>query len=129
MSTSESDRSLLELAAKAAGLWHPRYELSAAGHGNIYHNNGIDPSKFWNPLIDDGDAFRLAVQLGLIINFSPREDRRSHTVVIHSGLSIIEESCDNGREAAARRASVGAAAAIGERGSWMKFLADCKSEP
>lgn len=49
-----SDRELLELAAKAAGIDHRR--LPDAW-----------PERFdddqWNPLIDDGDALRLAVKL------------------------------------------------------------------
>ena len=127
MSTNESEQELLELAAIAAGIWHPEWDQSAGGHWNIYHDDGVDPSKCWNPLIDDGDAFRLAVALGLIVNFCPREDGKGQTVVIHSGLSTVEESCLHGREAAARRAIVRAAASIGRRGSWMKFLDEHKA--
>lgn len=57
-----NDRELLELAAKAAGvdlewdgppdIWQPMYY-----QGKTYHG--------WNPLTDDGDALRLACDLGL----------------------------------------------------------------
>lgn len=57
-----TDRELLELAAKAAGLrlewdghpdaWQPMYY-----EGKTYHS--------WDPLQDDGDALRLAVELRL----------------------------------------------------------------
>lgn len=47
-----TDRELLMLAAKAAGLW------DAA-------NNCIDIP--WSPLTDDGDALRLAIKLRMII--------------------------------------------------------------
>lgn len=127
MDTNEDDRELLEMAARAAGIWNPEFDQAAGGHWNIYHDSGVDPSKCWNPLIDDGDAFRLAVSLGLIVNFCPREDGLGQTVVIHSGLSKIEEPCLDGRESAARRAIVRAAAKIGQRGSWMKFLDEHKA--
>jgi hypothetical protein len=46
-----TDRELLEDAAKAVngGAWHP-----------LTHDT---PNGVWNPLLDDGDAFRLAVRL------------------------------------------------------------------
>ena len=57
-----SDRELLELAAKAAGIRINYW---------VYDNNDDSPSVLesggiWNPLTDDGDALRLAVQLGLL---------------------------------------------------------------
>lgn len=51
---ADTDRELLELAAKAVGE-HP---ISLA----------TSPYKSWNPLTDDGDALRLAVQLRLDIH-------------------------------------------------------------
>lgn len=57
-----TDRELLELAAKAAGVdlstrkWHGRWYVSP--EPNI---------KNWNPLTDDGDALRLAVKLDMQI--------------------------------------------------------------
>lgn len=51
---ADTDRELLELAAKAVGE-HP---ISLA----------TSPYKSWNPLADDGDALRLAVQLRLDIH-------------------------------------------------------------
>lgn len=53
--TDGADRELLELAAKAAGLWDAK-------------NNCID--KPWSPLTDDGDALRLAVRLKLWIQIN-----------------------------------------------------------
>ena len=52
-----TDRELLELAAKAAGIKH-NPSLSAACRGE---------RAFWNPLTDDGHALRLAVKLGMSI--------------------------------------------------------------
>jgi hypothetical protein len=64
------DRELLELAAKAAG-----YELFwGATDAMIRCHEPAHPMKthnVWNPLEDDGDALRLAVQLGMIVDTIP----------------------------------------------------------
>ena len=52
-----NDRELLEDAAKAAG-----YVLQETEDG--YECN-FDDSRIWNPITDDGDAFRLMVKIGL----------------------------------------------------------------
>jgi hypothetical protein len=54
-----TDRELLELAAKAAGIeikWD---------YGMFFLINNGTPTHEWNPLYDDKDALRLAVKLGL----------------------------------------------------------------
>lgn len=52
-----TDKELIELAAKAAGIeWNKAYKA----HLN---ENGAH----WLPLTDDGDAFRLAVKLKFVI--------------------------------------------------------------
>lgn len=58
------DRELLELAAKAAGI-----EAAWCATGTMLlpatqSNEGCDE---WNPLLDDGDALRLAVKLNLLL--------------------------------------------------------------
>ena len=63
-----SDRELLELAAKAAGIeckgseMHPKF--------GFYLKSGL----MWNPLTDDGDALRLAVKLNLQISYDVNPD-------------------------------------------------------
>ena len=59
-----SDRELLEMAAKAAGVAHECID----DHGALlpFDNDGRFIG-FWNPLTDDGDALRLAVHLKLHI--------------------------------------------------------------
>lgn len=52
-----TDRELLELAAKAAGIY---LTIEWLGHKKYKPD--------WNPLTDDGDALRLAVQLRLVIS-------------------------------------------------------------
>jgi hypothetical protein len=89
---SDDDKTLLENAAKAAGMtvtWdgdNPPYPRASSG-------NGWNPA--WNPLASDGDAFRLAVKLCIPVVTWIREDGT--------------DPC-----AATRRCIVRAAAAIGE---------------
>lgn len=60
-----SDRELLELAAKAAGL-KVQYSDNWGDYsiGEPYSKG----EKRWNPLTDDGDALRLAVSIQLLVN-------------------------------------------------------------
>ena len=71
-----TDRELLELAAKAYGLYTEPVDArdwvapSSLPVDNYYENNGPTwglqvVGGLWNPLEDDGDALRLAVKLGL----------------------------------------------------------------
>lgn len=62
-----TDKELLELAAKAAGI-----EYQCADDGEIieYLGGGLQLAfggGKWNPLTSDGDALRLAVRLGIIV--------------------------------------------------------------
>ena len=57
-----SDRELLQMAAKAAGMtlgaWREAF-------GAFMYRDVAPGRGYWNPLTDDGDALRLAVKLGL----------------------------------------------------------------
>ena len=87
-----TDLELLELAAKAAG------ELTTDWYGNAAYFDGV--LKRWNPLADDGDAFRLAVKCLPFHTLSyTREDY---------------ELCNEDGLAATRRAIVRAAAELGK---------------
>jgi len=109
-----TDKELLELAAKAAGIelkW-----MTQLG-------NGVKPDEDfisnWHPLTDDGDALRLAVKLRLSI-YAPcyqmnditrplvRSQDRKHGVCCNEGEQVIDDPY-----AATRRAIVRAAAEIG----------------
>ena len=93
-----SDRELLEDAAKAAGVdieWQP----CGWAHDN---ETGCE----WNPLTDDGDALRLAVNLEITIMFD-------HYSVWCEQYGILEKYGDDPL-AATRRAIVRAAAEIGK---------------
>lgn len=94
-----TDRELLELAAKAAGI---KALQRSSGYWTIeVHERGM---RGWNPLIDDGDALRLAVKLGM------------HNVDAFPvpTLHLLNE-CGGDPYSATRRAIVRAAAAIGEK--------------
>lgn len=104
-----SDRELLELAAKAAGIsatWHylPDADYDAENDGMwLNGERSPDNSAYWNPLHKDGDALRLAVKLELDIAFI-----NCDTLVIN----VCEGGDDPFKRT--RRAIVRAAAAIGE---------------
>ena len=71
--TTETDRELLELAAKAAGIEYDAekskpHPISGAWWGLwlVYHREPTEyDRRYWNPHIDDGDALRLAVRSGI----------------------------------------------------------------
>lgn len=66
-----TDKELLELAAKAAGIhvWFPRMSDGKGGVVTPCHTETIGEGTVqWNPLTDDGNALRLAVKLGLIVD-------------------------------------------------------------
>jgi hypothetical protein len=101
-----SDKELLTLAAKAAGI-----TLDSDGDRVDVRTDGGAPMA-WNPLIDDGDALRLAITLG--IGTYPREAHawREATHGLDNQTRIEEDECAD-VFAATRRAVVVAAAEIG----------------
>jgi len=106
-----TDRELLELAAKAAGL---NYSFEYGCYFDDEYEQGCD----WNPLDDDGDALRLAVKLGLDVCIDLQLENKPHTHVIgfrcdHSAETIEAIEYHGDPYAATRRAIVRAAAEIG----------------
>lgn len=65
------DRTLLELAAKAAGIvihdWNGDWPVIYIEHYGDPQEPPEYEAKYWHPLYDDGDAFRMAVKLGIEI--------------------------------------------------------------
>lgn len=94
-----TDRELLELAAKAAGIEHGADRFDSGISLTLPDGRHKSMPK-WNPLTDDGDALRLAVQCGLEISFVDDEPGRE-------GLDI--------------RACVGFPAST-ERPCWIKYV-------
>ena len=123
-----SDRELLELAAKAAGL-------QLCGYSWIGENEDDDECEVlesafvklrpeqelaarWNPLTDDGDALRLAVRLGLGILFGQYAPLDVYSVYISKveGGDELAVGCitDGDEFGVVRRAITRAAAQIGK---------------
>lgn len=72
-----NDRELLELAAKAARMADATYcELSGDAPAMHVKDYGV-----WDPLGDDGDALRLAVNLDIDIQFNTGEDEQTTTAI------------------------------------------------
>lgn len=106
-----TDRELLEMAAKAAGIELWKTDVFANG---LTRKAGDNAVLLWNPLADDGDALRLATRLRITIDFYggiaeacwfDRETRKTYS---------FEERIDDAQDEreATRRAIVRAAAAM-----------------
>ena len=100
-----TDRELLELAAKAAGIGPVNFDRARRDWG-------------WNPLTDDGDALRLAVKISAdvcidVIDHDTQRPIKSTAVYSETGSEIEPHGDDPC--AATRRAIVRAAAEIGRR--------------
>lgn len=98
-----TDRELLEAAAKAASLnviWHEDLQRMVYFVGSASSKPAV-----WNPLLYDGDAFRLAVRLGIPV--FPYDDETSTGTV-----GVVAKNWGS-KEANTRRAIVRAAASMG----------------
>lgn len=108
-----TDRELLELAAKAAGI--PIHVWGAKGKELVADMTDPSNHKLWNPLADDGDALRLAVKLNMEFCSHANADIGGISWADVSGhtYAYIELPHDGNPMAAARRVIVRAAAEIG----------------
>ena len=115
----KTDRELLELAARAAGIELSFWEGVCRNVTGLHEMANIYAAPHWNPLTDDGDALRLAVDLDLAIVPYPIYNKQKHSVLVQkknldeSRFEKIELHGDD-PYAATRRAITRAAAAIGE---------------
>lgn len=108
-----NDRELLELAAKARGCSY-LYDTSCHdGHHWVLNQNGRYHK--WNPLTDDGDAFRLAVHLQMTVTFDAHGYTICEACIFDKGIfpAAIEYHKETDSQTATRRAVVRAAAEIG----------------
>jgi hypothetical protein len=103
-----TDYELLELAAKAAGMSCQQWSFVIDDCG-------------WNPLIDDGDAFKLAVTLGIVpqSNASDDYDKLYAAAYVYDDLGMeiasAREPYLDDPYAATRRAIVYVAAELGRK--------------
>lgn len=118
-----SDRELLDLAAKAAGIalyWPDDATFDegwALPQGPLRPNRNVREKRHWpewNPLTDDGDALRLAVELG--IQITPGTYLTQSATAYCPGSQAAEEHVHYQQDmlTATRRAIVRAAAEIGK---------------
>lgn len=107
---NKTDRTLLEAAAKAAGI-----ELFAV-FGPVSNFEGFrakrEDGDTWNPLTDDGDALRLAVKLGIGVLFDVQDEKITAYQQQPCDGYFVEFADDDGPLAATRRAIVRAAASM-----------------
>jgi hypothetical protein len=101
--SAPTDRELLELTAKAAGVVGEYHDFVGI---YVSPDRTPDNNAYWNPLTNDGDALRLAVKLRLFIEFDS-----AHTLVnVQERLQPLVPD----EYAATRRAIVRVAAEIGK---------------
>ena len=111
-----TDKELLELAAKAAG-----FTLEEHYDDDQYYPWCTETEAFWNPLLDNGDAFSLMVELRITVGTAPNPHRENKSLWVYYDLSIgglpyprmVDKAYDGDLCSAVRRAIVEAAAEIG----------------
>lgn len=111
-----TDRELIELAARAAGICGSWFEIDKEFKlDSPIKADGVN-RYLWRPHQDDGDALRLAISLGIVIDPSDIKKGRSAYVSYPLGgkyypmtnMEVVDE------EYAMRRLIVRAAAEIGK---------------
>lgn len=107
------DQQILDLAAKAA--MHAGLKLECPDElDGVYVSRCFGRSGYtWNPLEDDGDALRLAVELGVKLRWHPVLRQALAWIPIDIEIRVGIEDCSSAG-AATRRAIVLAAAEIGK---------------
>ena len=114
-----TDRELLELAAKAAGIvgnWErdkayvqERYYFKVP-----YDNQNMLTGFQWNPITDDGEALRLAVKVGILVAPPAYTGGWQATASAKADETPWVDETSGSHEEATRRAIVRAAAEIGK---------------
>ena len=109
-----TDRKLLENAAKAIGLAYDTEDASKFGLWLLIDHEPTEGTRRrWNPLTDDGDAFRLAVKLSLLVMPYPI-DNAVRVTRLDQPATIVSFGMPPDKLAFTRRAIVRAAAEIGK---------------
>jgi hypothetical protein len=119
-----TDRELLELAAKAAGMYVLTKKPWPAGEEGWFFNQVGDqpPALYnrrnltiWSPFADDGDALRLAINCDMTICTDGVATVSASSGYGHdkSLITQLVSECGGDKNAATRRAIVRAAAEIG----------------
>ena len=108
----KTDRELLELAAKAAGISNLR---GADSTHHCYYLRYDETPVRWNPLTDDGDCARLEATLSLNVSWYPAMVLVGTEISTPASPACAEyfDQHNGDKNAARRRASTRAAADIG----------------
>ena len=120
----ETDRELLELAARAYGFGGPEHKFCWTGSeyprgsdlsGALWNYIGhMDTAVLWNPLTDDGDALRLAAKLKIDLEWQATSMHPAPEIEAYRRDDAEGRFyCANEHENDYRRAIVRAAAEIG----------------
>ena len=107
----ETDRQLLELAAKAAGVFEEGEWFEDYDEDGVCCLSFVIGDSAWNPIENDGDAFRLLMELCITIKYGSGYVYASHS----SFRTCFAEHLDKGKESSIRRAIVRVAAEIGRK--------------
>ena len=110
----KTDRELLELAAKAAGLRFAINGDDLPGYVAVAGDDWRYGWTHWNPLTDDGDALRLAVKLNVMFDFIKSGFMSGNVVAVCEQRGAYEPR-EPDPYAATRRAVTRAAAEIGSQ--------------
>jgi hypothetical protein len=115
-----TDRELIEAAAKAAGIELVAYTWDKGAPWGCHEGftvAGEGPNE-WNPLVDDGDALRLAVKLRMVAGYAGENHWFAGPTQTRG---LMRESAERdgtqNENAAVRRAIVRAAAAMAVQGA------------
>lgn len=116
-----ADKELLEMAAKTVEIeldWDiPPNARNPWRMTGVKGAEDYGPVCEWNPLTDDGDAFRLAVNLSILCYVGETHDNGKiavATLMYHTPHFEALEDANTDQYAAIRRAIVRAAAEIGK---------------
>jgi hypothetical protein len=116
-----TDKELIELAAKAAGITDLQWESDGTIQNRMnrptipYECGNMNTAIDWNPLTNDGDALRLAVKLNIgVQSYALLEYSHSGVETVNKSIVIKEQHKVSDPYAATRRAIVRSAAEIGK---------------
>lgn len=115
-----TDREMLEFAAKAAGngaVWREWAVSRVGAFKSLVHEkrSGMKIGLIvWNPRDDDGDSFRLAVDLGINIKFNTVDNKVTVDCPDKYGVMGIIKEVDTDRRSITRQSVLYIAATIGK---------------
>jgi len=115
-----TDRELLERSARAVGIVGSWEKDTAFIQDRYYFNVPYDHHNMltgfrWNPLAESGEALRLAVRLGMVVQIDI-DAGATRVLNEYFEVLLIHLHVDGGAESATRKAIVRAAASMAPEG-------------